>query len=259
MIVDSGGHAVHALAIGDRGGPALLLVHGAAMDRASWRGQSLPLAREGVRVIVPDLPGHGASPGPAASSVEAIAGLLATVLDAAGIRAATVAGHSLGALAALSLAMRHPQKVSGLVLFGASLPMPVGEAFLAAARDGDAAAIEMQAQWGHARLAPLAPSGMPGLSLTDLARRQVARAAPGAQHAGLAACHAFVASDADLARIAVPVAVVTGTRDAMTPARAGEALAGRIPGARTVRVDAGHSMLAEAPQACLAALREALE
>lgn len=251
------GHEFFVRASGRAAAPVALLVHGAAMDHASWLWQAGALARSGHRVLAPDLPGHGASPGPALGSVEAIADALAGLLAAVGAPAAHVAGHSLGALAALALAIRHPQRVSRLALFGVSLPMPVGEAFLAAARDGDPAAVEMQAQWSHARHAALSASAVPGFSLVDLARAQVARAAPGSQHAGLAACHAFAVDDATLARIGAPVTVVTGARDAMTPPRAGEALARRIPGCRLVRLDAGHTMLTEAPVACLSALREA--
>ena len=51
--------------------------------------------------------------------------------------------------------------------------------------------------------------------------------------------------------------VIAGRFDQMTPPRAGEALAKRIPGARFALVDAGHSMLSEAPGQVLAAMKAA--
>lgn len=241
----------------DPGLPAVLLIHGAAMDHSAWQWQARHLAHHGYAVIAPDLPGHGRSPGAARGSVEALADWAADLLAALGRERAFVAGHSLGALVALELALRHPGRVASLALAGASVPMPVGEAFLAAAKDDSPAAHDMQATWGHARLSPLATSAVPGTSLLASNKRLLERAGPGVQYAGLAACHAYSPAQGWIESLAVPATVIAGRLDQMTPPRAGEALARRIPGARFVLVDAGHAMLAEAPRAVLAALRAA--
>jgi pimeloyl-ACP methyl ester carboxylesterase len=52
--------------------------------------------------------------------------------------------------------------------------------------------------------------------------------------------------------------VIAGKRDQMTPWKAGQALAARIPGAALVTLDAGHAMMVEAPRAVLASLRDFL-
>jgi len=237
--------------------PAVLLLHGAAMDHSAWQWQSRYLAHHGFAVIAPDLPGHGRSPGAPRETVEGLADWAADLLAALGRERAFVAGHSLGSLVALELAMRHPGRVSGLVLAGTSVPMPVGEAFLAAAKDDSPAAHAMQSIWGHARLSPLAASAVPGASLVNASRRLLERATSGVQHAGLAACNDWAPDPSRLDALAVPVTVIAGRYDQMTPPRAGEALAKRIPGARFVLVDAGHTMLSEAPREVLAAMRAA--
>ncbi len=237
--------------------PAVLLLHGAAMDHSAWQWQSRYLAHHGFAVVAPDLPGHGRSPGEARTSVEALAEWAADLLAALGRESAYVAGHSLGSLVALELALRHPGRVAGLVLAGASVPMPVGEPFLAAAKDDSPAAHAMQAVWGHARGALLAASAVPGANLLMGGRRLVERAGPGVQHAGLAACHAYAPDPARIESLGLPATVIAGRHDQMTPPRAGEALARRIPKARFVLVDAGHSMLSEAPREVLAAMRAA--
>jgi pimeloyl-ACP methyl ester carboxylesterase len=56
----------------------------------------------------------------------------------------------------------------------------------------------------------------------------------------------------------MPVLVVAAKRDQMTPWKAGKSVADRIPGARFVSIDAGHSMMTESPRETLAALREFL-
>jgi pimeloyl-ACP methyl ester carboxylesterase len=237
--------------------PAVLLLHGAAMDHSAWQWQSRYLAHHGFAVIAPDLPGHGRSPGEARSSVEALADWAEDLLGALGRERAFVAGHSLGSLVALEFAMRRPDRVAALVLAGASVPMPVGEPFLAAAKDDSPEALAMQSVWGHARLSPLATSAVPGASLLVAGRRLIERAGPGVQYAGLAACQAYQPATERIASLAVPTTVIAGRADQMTPPRAGEALAKRIPHARFVRVNAGHSMLAEAPRDVLAAMRAA--
>ena len=237
--------------------PAVLLLHGAAMDHSAWQWQSRYLAHHGFAVVAPDLPGHGRSPGPARTCVEALADWAADLLAALGRERAFVAGHSLGSLVALELALRHPGRVAGLVLAGTGVPMPVGEAFLAAAKDDSPAAHAMQSIWGHARTSALASSAVPGASLLNANRRLVERAAPGVQHAGLAACHAYAPDPGRIESLSTPVTVIAGRYDQMTPPRAGEALAKRIPGASFALVDAGHSMLSEAPGQLLAAMKAA--
>ncbi len=238
--------------------PAVVFVHGAALDHSSWQWQARHLAHHGFGVLAVDLPGHGRSPGTPRTSVEALADWVGAFLDSACLPQAAVAGHSLGSLVALEAALRFPARVRRLVLAGAAIPMAVGEAFLAAAKDDSPAGLDMQTAWGHARLRALSASPVPGVSLASASRQLVARAAPGVQHADLAACHAYAPSREAIAALAVPTLVIGGTRDQMTPARAGRALAGQIPGARFELLDSGHSLPSEAPREVARLLREFL-
>jgi pimeloyl-ACP methyl ester carboxylesterase len=78
---------------------------------------------------------------------------------------------------------------------------------------------------------------------------------PGVLHADLEACRAWTSGRAAAARIRCPALVVIGARDAMTPPRAGEALAGCLAAGRAVTIaDCGHMPMAEAPDALLDAL-----
>lgn len=238
--------------------PALVMVHGAALDHSVWQWQSRYLAHHGLSVLAVDLPGHGRSPGAPRETVEAIADWIAALLDAAGLAQAAIAGHSLGGLAALETALRHPARVSRLALLGVSAPMPVGEPFLAAARDDSPAAFDMQSVWSHARNVQLAASPVPGITLLGASRRLNGRARPGLQAIGLGACHRWQPPMEAIRALRVPTLVVAGRRDQMTPAKAVRALASEIPGARFVTLDSGHSMMSEAPRETLAALRDFL-
>ncbi len=90
-----------------------MFVHGAAHDHSVWAWQARYFAHHGFNVLAVDLPGHGRSAGEALDSVEAIANWIPDLLDVAGIDRAALVGHSLGSLAALEAAARHPRASTG--------------------------------------------------------------------------------------------------------------------------------------------------
>lgn len=235
--------------------PAVVMIHGAALDHSVWQWQSRYLAHHGFGVLAVDLPGHGRSPGEPRATIESMADWVAALLEAAGLPQAAMIGHSMGSLVALETTMRHPARVSRLALLGTAAPMPVGEPFLAAARDDSPAAFDMQSVWSHVRNSALGTSPTPGIVPLGTSRQLTGRARSGVQHLGLAACHGWQPSLEALGRISVPTLVVAGKRDQMTPPKAGRAVASAIPGAKLVVLDTGHAMMAEAPRETLAALR----
>ena len=236
----------------------VLFIHGAAFDHSVWQWQSRSFAHHGFGVLAVDLPAHGRSPGRARATIEAMADWVAAFIDAAGLERAALVGHSMGSLVALQCALAHPQRVEKLALVGTSIPMPVGEAFLAAAHDDDPAGLDMEAVWGHSRNAMLATSAVPGVSLLGASRSLNGRARAGLLHTDLAACHAWQVPRDKLASLTLPVLVVGGKRDQMTPLKATQAAAALLPRARFATLDAGHSMMSEAPRELLRVLRDFL-
>ncbi len=235
--------------------PAIVFIHGAAFDHSVWQWQSRYFAHHGHSVLAVDLPGHGRSPGAPRESIGDYAEWIAAVLDAVGLPQAALVGHSMGSLIALETALRHGPRVTKLALVGTSAPMPVSDAFIAAAREEPPVGLEMEAVWGHARGVQLASSAVPGASLLSASRRLNARSKAGALHAALEACNAYRVEPDKLAALRVPTLVVAGRRDQMTQFKAGQAMAAAIPGAQLVALDAGHSIMSEAPRDLVAALR----
>ena len=235
--------------------PAIVLVHGAGMDHSVWSLQSRALAGRGRTVLAVDLPGHGRSGGEALPSVEAIADWLARFINATGLTRTAVAGHSMGAVAALALAAGHPDLVSGLGLVGAAAAVPVHADLVAAAAEELPAAVAMITAWGFSAAAAMGGNPSPGLWFAGGGKRLLERSRPGVLHTDLAACNAYTDGLAAAARVTCPTVVVAGGGDRMTPAATGAALAAAIPGARTVVLDgAGHMLMAERPDAVLEAL-----
>ena len=98
------------------GGPPVVLIHGGAVDSRFFK-DNVPALVDRFRVISVDLWGHGRSPdrdGP--FSVASFSDDVAAVIERAAGGRAHVLGHSIGAVVALDLAMRHPERVDRLIV-----------------------------------------------------------------------------------------------------------------------------------------------
>ena len=238
--------------------PAIVLIHGAQNDHSVWALQSRYLAHHGYAVLAVDLPGHGRSAGPALASVEAMADWILALLDAAGVRRALLAGHSMGSLIALEASHRARDRVAGLALLGTTWPMKVSDALLESARSDEQAAIDMVNIWSHSSIAHKPSCPGPGFSVMGGARRLMQRmsARNPAQlfHTDFAACNSYANGEAAAAAVRCPALFVFGNKDVMTPPRSTTLLTGAVKHGKIVKVDAGHQMMAEAPDAVLDAL-----
>ena len=236
--------------------PAVVFLHGAGFDRSAWALHSRWFAHHGHAVLVPDLPGHGRSAGPALPSIAAMADWSIALLDTAGASPAHLIGHSMGSLIALDAAARHPDRVTALTLIGTAATMTVGPDLLKAAETNDQAAIDMVSIWGLGYAAELGGSRAPGLWMHGGAQATLKRCAPGVLFNDLSACNAYQDALTSAARIKVPVTLVLGEKDMMTPAKAGRALAAAMAQARIIVLPgAGHMMMTERPDDLLAVLK----
>ena len=236
--------------------PSVVFVHGAANDHSVWALQSRYFAHHGRNALAVDLPGHGRSGGNALSSVEAIAGWVAALLDAVGIGAAALVGHSMGSLAALECAARYPDRVSRIALIGPAVPMTVADTLLEAAKRNDHVAYELVTGWSYSAGKRLGGSTMPGVWLTGNAMRLLERARPGVLYTDLLACHTYAEGLATAEKVRCPALAIVGARDLMAPPKNSRDLIRTLPDARAVELpDCGHALMAEQPDAVLDALR----
>lgn len=238
---------------------AVILAHGAGMDRTVWALQTRYFAHHGRNVLAVDLPGHGRSEGPALASIGDMADWLSRLMDAAGVETASVVGHSMGSLVALELCARFPERVDAAALLSTAVPMPVSEGLLSAAKANDRGAIDMIVAWGHGRDARLGGHRAPGLWMTGAAARLLEGAGDGVLYTDLGACDGYRGGLEAASRVRCPVLLVLGREDRMTPPRAARELADAIPSSRTVVLDAcGHMSMVERPDRVLDALGEAI-
>ncbi len=247
----------------DAAKPAVVFLHGAQHDHSVWILQSRFLAHHGFSVLALDLPGHGRSPGPLPSTIEAMADRVAASLGTLPNRFVVV-GHSMGALIALETARRLPQQTAGIALLGAAFPMRVSDALLTAARDDPETAYQMINVWSHGpSIAPFAarPSCPgPGFNIVWQNLRLMQRIAringPEVLPNDFAACNAY-ASGLDAARaLTCPALFICGANDQMTPRKSAQPLIDACATQRTALLPSGHALMAENPDDVRDTLRQ---
>ena len=246
----------------DRTLPCVVFLHGAMNDHGNFTLLARWFAHHGFCVLAPDLPGHMRSAGPALPSVEALADWLLALLDAAGVERAALVGHSLGSLVALEAASRAPLRAAQLVLIGTAVPMPVPTALLDLGLADPHAAIDRVVMFSFSTLAAKPSYPGPGVWLRGAARalmRQVFAQArdPRLFHTDFNACNAYAGGLAAAERVSCPAHLVLGALDKMTPPRAAQAI-GKALKASVHTLPAGHFLMLESPDGCMAAVRSAM-
>lgn len=245
--------------------PCVALIHGALNDHSGWTLLARWFAHHGHAVLAPDLPGHGRSAGRPLASAEDHADWLLALLDAAGVQRAALAGHSMGSLIALEAAARAPDRVSALVMIGTAYPMQVSQTLMASARDQPLQAIDMVNALSISTIAAKPSYPGPGMWLHGSSRALMRRMQAQAQadfdlnlfaH-DFGVCDRYAGGLQAAARVRCPVTMVLGARDQMTTPKAARDIAAALK-ARVVTLPSGHNLMAEAPDAVLQALREAL-
>lgn len=241
----------------------VLALHGFGGSGRSWDAvrDALP---EGVRLVAPDLRGHGSAAGrrpvDLASTLADLEGELEAAAAAAAGGRVALAGYSLGGRVALHLALARPELLDHVVLVSSTSGME-DEDERATRRASD----EEQARFiERAGLEAFADrwATLPLWDGDPPAAREAQRAAIAAgDAAGLAAALRGLGAGAvpavghRLATLATPLTVVVGGRD-----RRYGAIGARVlrlaaqPAGEVVVPDAGHGLLREAPAAVAAAL-----
>jgi len=237
-------------------GPRLILVHGSPADGRAWN-RVVPFLKDRFRLLMPDLPGYGASDavpdepqGRAALMGTAVARLIESVGPTA------VAGHSYGGLVALAatlqvkpgtvtrLTLLEPMLMCGLKLVDDPTLPPVREFFEAYvqrvdAGEPDAVGLMIDYWFGKGAFARL-PDPVRGYLNANAPRNVL----------DVRSSFAADMTAAELAALAFPVLMVWGDRSPDVVPAMGRALLKLVPGARVATLVGGnHGMLDLQPEA----------
>ena len=240
--------------------PCVVFIHGALNDHSVWTLLARWFAHHGHSVLALDLPGHMRSAGPPLPDVEALADWTLAMLDAAGVNRAALVGHSMGSLIALEASARAPQRVSALVMVGTAYPMKVSQALLDISRDDPLQAIDRVVSYSHSTLAAKPSYPGPGSWLRGGSRalmRLVQSRQPGLFHHDFSLCDRYAGGMQAAAKVQCPASLIVGNADQMTVPKQAREMAQALR-ATVHSVNAGHSIMAEAPEQVLAALRGVL-
>lgn len=237
---------------GSHAGRVLLFIHGAGVSARTWVNQLRHLSGVGTPVAI-DLPGRRESDPVPAPTLEIYAETVYALLEMLGDRPAFVAGHSLGGAVAQVLALRHPERVNGLILMSTCVRLPPGDGtqpllglvpvpfrrvvFLSAVR--------------KLLLAPSASFDAIGLTLDEIGGCPTRTI----QH------DTAIGRAMDMGEVAralrVPTLVLCGARDRLTAPDLSRQLSGMIAGSRLQIVPAaGHMLSLEAPDVINHAIAE---
>jgi pimeloyl-ACP methyl ester carboxylesterase len=227
----------------DRGtGRALLLLHGWGVSSELF-APVLAGLEPGRRLIVPDLPGFGATPEPdAAWSVHEYAAWCLALLDRLGVQQCDLIGHSNGGRIGIVLAAEHPQRIGRMVLAGSAGITPRRTL-------GDAARVRTYKALRAVERSPLVPGAVRRTAKRRADRRGSAdyRAVSGTMRGTLVR---IVNEDlrAILPSLRMPVLLIWGDRDTETPVDDGRLMERLIPDAGLVVFEgAGHYAYLEQP------------
>jgi pimeloyl-ACP methyl ester carboxylesterase len=225
-------------------GDAVVLLHGVGSAARSFHAQLEGLSRR-WRVLAWNAPGYGASTGFAADAPDVgdYADAVAQWLDATSITACHLVGHSLGSLIAARFAADYPARVKSLTLASCAVGHTLGPRAMAEKRGPrllgpDASPEAIRAVVDVMGL--IDPSGY----------AQAARMLSGGDMLD------------DLARLpaAMPVQIVYGTADVITPPDVNLRAAAARPGASVTTIErAGHALYVEVPERFNAILESFME
>jgi pimeloyl-ACP methyl ester carboxylesterase len=241
-------------------GPALVLLNGWSASGLAWPRAWVRELEQTFRVIRIDNRGSGFSRfAETPFTIQDLADDVVEVLDDLELQRATVLGLSMGGMIAQEYAIRHRDRIDGLVVIGSRPPAPAFDAppesslmleLLGPPRKGETLTTYFTRLWTKST-GPGFAEREPEL-IAELVEQIVAR--PTSRQALMVQLRAVGGwGHADrLSQITAPTVVIQGDQDPMAPVENGKKIAELIPGARYLELPGiGHLPPIEAPRVVL--------
>ena len=248
--LESGAVSLVYYDLGPRNGEPWVLLHGLGATAATW-APILQAFRKNCRMLAPELSSLGGtrSPGHGLKMKQAVEIVRELIDKELGGRPVTLAGISLGGWMATRFALRHPERVSRLVLIAAG-----------GYRDQDwdniQTLITVNDLAGVDRLYKALFVRAPWVMRVSRPTFLAAYTSPGVRYVLGELTEADTFQDDDLARIRVPTSVIWAEHDGLFRLEAGRAMAAALPRAHfEILPDCGHAAHMECPKKLVKALQ----
>jgi pimeloyl-ACP methyl ester carboxylesterase len=263
-IVLDDGFRVGVTRAGSRYGAPLVFLHGLGVSATAYTEMLELLAGCGFSVIALDAPDHGGTDSlPWGHTVADMVEITRRALDALGIRAAVMVGHSMGGAMVAEFAAQHPERAIAAILLDAA----AGEAHHDAIRIGASPAVPLRAvQYFAGAWADVIGDGLRAWRVRSFKERQrlsrVLRQSVSGPNC-TRAVYALMRHETEplltaMRDKAVPTVIVHGTRDRIVPVLAG-ANAARLSGGKLCLVEDGyHSWMLSEPKLAVNVINAAI-
>lgn len=241
----------------DSNKPTVIFLHGSALDHTFWNLYSRFFAFRNYSVLVPDLPGHTHSEGPALTSIESIADWLNDVITTLNIKNISVIAHSQGCLNALEFVSRYSNNIRTVSFIASGLATPVNAALINAAEENPEEAIAMMVGWGFGPAGHLHQGPIPGNSMIAGGRNVMRGNVPHELAIDLRACDTYKNGKVAAAKIFCPIQVILAAKDRMAPRQATMELVDHLNNPEVhIMPESGHMIPQEAPDKCRKLLKK---
>lgn len=225
----------------------MILIHGAGGSSLGWH--TLLRRMPGIKVIAPDLPGHGKSEGAGRQSINDYACDIYDLIHALKLPRVILAGHSMGGAIAIQTALLAPERVIGLIVVSSGAVCNIPEEIVHSLSNPEM--MKRAVDWLCEKLR----SPQDGQKWVDLTRQALLKTRQGILYGDL---YAFLHTnlEAECGNIHVPTLVCTGKQDRFIPPAYARHLAELIPGAKFKSLDGGHLLPLERPEELVGLFQE---
>jgi pimeloyl-ACP methyl ester carboxylesterase len=223
--VTVGGHRMHYYVEGPSDDPPVVLVHGLGGRSEDWHALTVYARAAGTRIYMPDLLGYGQSERPSdfSYSIPDEAAAVIGFMDAMGLRQVDLGGWSMGGWIAQRIAIDHPERVKRLMLF-------------------DSAGIYNRPAWNTNLFTPTSPQELDELDallmphppeVPSFVARDFLRYSRDREWVMHRAMNSMLTgkdvTDSQLPQLKMPVLIVWGAEDRITPLELGEKMHQLVP------------------------------